>query len=147
MNMWNRHIHAVTQNVHNVYKTHIDNIGIPKHKKHLWLLSSGMKLYMRFELKGFSTWGRERHNLSMMTFPSPPNHVRHLLSSKSQPSSDGKTQLTDFFQIPKILHAPFRCMKSFPLPSPVFYLRFLLWHLWMTHLLHVRINTCTHVCT
>ena len=33
--------------------THIDNIGIPKHKKHLWLLSSGTKLFITFEFKGF----------------------------------------------------------------------------------------------
>ena len=36
MNTWNRHIHTGTQNVHNVH--YIDNIGIPKHKKHDFLV-------------------------------------------------------------------------------------------------------------
>ena len=78
--MWNRHIHTGTQNVHNVHNAHIDNIGIPKHKKHLWLLSSGTKLFIHlFEFKGFLTWG-EKHSLSMLTFPSahPPHHHHHV---------------------------------------------------------------------
>ena len=33
----------------------VHNIGIPKHEKHLRLLSSGTKLFITFELKGFST--------------------------------------------------------------------------------------------
>ena len=32
---------------------YIGNIGIPKHEKHLWLLSSGTKLFINIELKGF----------------------------------------------------------------------------------------------
>ena len=85
--------------------THIDNIGILKHEKHLWLLSSGTKLSITFELKGFSTWGRERHNLSMKTFPSPPPTMRGTcrqasMSSKSQPSSlDIRIRLPHFSQI------------------------------------------------
>ena len=36
-----------------------------------------MKLFITFELKGFLTWGRERHNFSMTIFPSapPPPHA------------------------------------------------------------------------
>ena len=40
------------------YNVHIyitENIGISKHKKHLRLLSSGKKLFISFEFKGFST--------------------------------------------------------------------------------------------
>ena len=107
MNTWNRHIHTGTQNVHNFHNTHIDSIGIPKHKKHLRLLSSGTKLFITFELKGFSTEG-ERHNLSILAFPSAPRHVRHLPQGhhpgfgkprKSTVFSRGRTQLTDFSQI------------------------------------------------
>ena len=36
-----------TKNVHNSY---IDNIGIPKHEKHLRLLFSDTKLFITFEL-------------------------------------------------------------------------------------------------
>ena len=77
--MWNRNIHTGTQNVYNVHNAHIYiyNIGIPKHEKHLRLLSSGTKLFITFELKGFSTKG-ERCHFSILTFPSLPNHVWHL---------------------------------------------------------------------
>ena len=54
---WNRHSHIGTQNIHNVHNAHIDNIRILKHKKHLRLLRSGTKLFITFELKGFSTKG------------------------------------------------------------------------------------------
>ena len=57
MDMGNVHIHSGTQNVRNVHNAHIDNIGIPKHEKHLRLLSSGTKHFITFEFKGFSTKG------------------------------------------------------------------------------------------
>ena len=47
------------------------------------------------------------------------------------------------FQIPKC----FRCMMSFTSRGHIFYLGFLLWHLWMTHPLRTHVNTCAHVCT
>ena len=89
----------------------------------------------------------------MTTFPSapPPNMcgTRRKASacSESQPSSsDAKTLLTDFFfQIPKILRARFRCMTSFTSRGHIFYLGFLLWHLWMTRPLRARVNTYSHV--
>ena len=68
----------------------------------------------------------ERHNHSMRTFPSAPHHVRPLsqttdlvsASFESQPSSSqARTQLTDFSQIPQILWARFRCMTSFNSPG------------------------------
>ena len=69
----------------------ITHIGITEHKKTLRLLCSGTKLFMTFELKGFLTWGRERHNLSMTTFPSAPNHVRH------PPQGLGELRKSTFF--------------------------------------------------
>ena len=60
-----------TWNVHRMFIIYTQNIGIPKHEKHLRPLSSGTKLFITFEFKGFSTYG-ERHNLSMLTFPSAP---------------------------------------------------------------------------
>ena len=33
------------------------------------------------------------------------------------------------------------------IPSPIFYLGFLLWHLWFSHPLCARLNTCVNVCT
>ena len=61
----------------------------------------------------------------MLTFPSAPtittcgNHRKSSASYESQPSSsDAKTQLTDFSQIPQILRARFQCMTSFTPPGP-----------------------------
>ena len=50
------------QNVHNVHSAYMYNIGILKHEKHLRLLSSGTKLFITFELKGF--WHKERETQS-----------------------------------------------------------------------------------
>ena len=98
--MWNVHIHTGTRNVHNVHNAHIYNIGIPKHEKHLRLLSSGTKLFITFELKSFSTQ-RERYTWLFhlpQTTCAPDTMSRQ--ARESQPSSsDNKTQLTDFSQI------------------------------------------------
>ena len=67
MNMWN---------VHRMFITHIlDNIGILKQKNTYDFLLQVRNL-ITFELKGFFDM-RERHNLSMLTFPSAPNHMLH----------------------------------------------------------------------
>ena len=60
----------------------------------------------------------------MLTFPSAPTtrDTRHKVSvsSGSQPSSsDAKTRLPDFSQIPKILRARFRCMMSITSPGHI----------------------------
>ena len=70
---------------------------------------------------------RKIHNFSMLTaFTSSALCARSAQSrlappgSESQPSSsDAKTQLTDFSQIPKILRARFRCMTSLTHPSHI----------------------------
>ena len=151
--MWCCNIHEYVKCTLNVHNSYIDNIGIPKHEKHLRLLSSGTKLFITFKLKGFLTWGRERHNLSMTTLPSNPNHVRHLPQGLGEPRKStvflgcyNSIQLT-FFQIPKILRARFKCITSFTSRCLIFYLGFLLWHLWMTRPLCIRMNTYAHVCT
>ena len=74
------------------------------------------------------------HNLSLLTFPSSPHPTRGTppqtsglisASPKSQPfSSDAKTQLPDFSQIPKILRARFQRMTLFTPPSFISYLGF-----------------------
>ena len=68
----------------------------------------------------------------MTTFPSVPQPratpaARPRRASESQPSStEAGTRLSDFFQIPQILRARFRCMTSFTSPGHILYLRFLL---------------------
>ena len=111
------HSHLLVSVSHHV--TH-RNLKTHTQKKHLRLLSSGTKLFITFGLKGFSTWGRQRHNLSLTTFCPPPRprcstRGKASASSESQPSSsDAKTQLTDFSQIPQILRTHF--MTSFTSP-------------------------------
>ena len=74
----------------------------------------------------------------MTTFPSAQNHARHPPQGldelrKSTVSSDAKTQLTDFSQIPQILCARFRCMASFTSPGHIstwdFYFDISEWHI------------------
>ena len=60
--------------------------------------------------------------------------------SKSHPSSSaGKTQLTDFFQIPQ--NPPRTLPVHNVIHIPKSYLGFLFWHLWMTHPPHARVWT------
>ena len=101
------------------------------------------------------------HKLSMLTFPSAPQHTQHpdtnhgsdLGELESQPSSsDTKTRLTDFSQIPKILHARFRCVTSFTSPGHNsiwdFYFDISEWHIlpicvWILALMLHLTNPCT----
>ena len=68
-------IHEYGKYKKNVHNSYIDNIGIPKHKKHLRLLSSGTKLFITFKLKGFRHKEREAQSF-YADFSSAPNHVR-----------------------------------------------------------------------
>ena len=139
MNTWNVHIHTSTQNVHNVHNAHIDNIGIPKHKKHLRLLSSGTKFFLPLSLKVFRH-EKERGTIFLRRLFHLPQttcgtHRKNSASSESQPSSsDAKTQLTDFSQIQA--HC-FRCVTSFTPPSQISYLGFYFdiseWHILSAH--------------
>ena len=109
-------------------------------------------------VKGNSTW-RERDTILLCwlllyrQLSTQPTHgtrsaqIRLALpSSECQLSrSEAGTQLTDFSQIPKILKPCFQCMTSLTSPGPNSYLGFLFWHLWMTHPLYARMNTCVNV--
>ena len=82
-----------------------------------------MKLFITFELKVIQHKESDTQSFyadfSIGTAPQTTGLIS--ASPESQPSSsDAKTQLTDFFQIPQILHACFRCMTSFTSPSHFF---------------------------
>ena len=120
------------------------------------ILSSGTTLFITFELKVFplKESNAQSFNADFFICPHHHHHARHppqttgliSVSSGSQLfSSDAKTQITDFFQIPKILRARFQCRTSFTSPGLNFYLGFLFWHLWMTHPTRARVNTCAHI--
>ena len=155
MNAWNRHIHTGTQNVHNVHNAHIDiTKGIQKHKKTLTTSQFRYETFYYLWVKRFFDIRRVIHNLSMLTFPSAPPrpHTTHgtrrkaSASSESQPSSsDAKTQLTDFSQIPKILHATLPVHDVIHISRSYISLGFLFWHLWMIHPPRTRVNTCAQV--
>ena len=99
--------------------------GNPKYTTFTKLVQ--VRNFITFELKviRLEERERERHNLSMLTFPSAPNHVRPPLqttglastSPESQPSSsEAGTQLSDFFSNLKILSPHFRAWRhSHPL--------------------------------
>ena len=119
-------------------------------------IGSGMKLYYLW-VRGYSTWG-ERETQSFYAdcfyiYPKPcaaPHLQTTGLASvgpESQPShSDTGTQLPAFlksqnpqptFPVHDVIHTP----------GPIFLSGVLFWHLWMTHLPCMRVNTCAHVCT
>ena len=81
------------------------------------------------------------HNLSMLTFSASSESQLSSSDAKTQHSRlDPGTQLTDFSQIPKILHACFQYMTSFPSPGIWdFYFDVSEWHI-----LRARMNTCAH---
>ena len=104
-------------------------------------------------VKGNSTWGeRDIIFLSWLFHlppttttcgPQPQTNGLVSVSLVNQPSSsEAGTQLTAFFSN---LSQRFRCVTSPTSPGPNYYLRFLFWHLWMTHPLRARVNTCVNV--
>ena len=118
-------------------------------------IGSSTKLYYLW-IKGYSTWGeRERHNLSMLTDFIPlalnPTNARRPWRTKlsglaqvwiSTLSFVGRNSTHCFFSN---LSPRFRCVTSPTSPGPNTYLGFLFWHLWMTHPLRARVNTCVNV--
>ena len=145
--MWNRH---------NVHKMFINIYRNPKTRN--WFR---FKTFIHlFEFKGFSTWG-ERDTIFLCWLllhrqlsTQPTRGARSAQSRLASPRSnfqlsrsEAGTQHPAFSQIPKILSTRFRCVTSLTSPGPNSYLGFLFWHLWMTHPLCVRVNTCAHVCT
>ena len=141
--MWNRHRESEIHDIHEI--------------------GSGTKLYYLW-VKGYSIWGeRDTIFLCWLRTAQPTHCARQLSiqptlgarsaqsrlassSSKSRLSrSEAGTQLTAFSQIPKILSPHFRCMTLLTSPNHISYLGFLFWHLWMTHSLRTRMNTCVNV--
>ena len=141
--MWNRH---------NVHKMFI-NIYRNSKKRNWFRYESFIHL---FEFKGFSTWG-ERDTIFLCWLllhrqlsTQPTRGARSAQIRLASPSSESRlsrseagTQLRFFSN----LGPRFRCISSLTSPSLNIYLRFLFWHLWMTHPLRTRVNTCVHVCT
>ena len=105
------------------------------------------------------TWGeRERHTQSFYAdcfyiVSSQPNQRAAPVTNKTclaSPRSEfqisrsaAKTQLTAFFQIPKIFSASGHDVIH--VPGRISYLSFLLWHLWLSHPPRTRVNTCTQL--
>ena len=125
-------------------------------------LASIVATWLRYEtfyylwVKGNSTWG-ERRTIFLCWFfhllPSPPSRAapsrKLLVWSRRAPKVNRllppRQDLNSKSQIPKILSQHFRCMTSFTFTGPNSYLGFLFLHLWMTHPLRVRVNTCVNV--
>ena len=149
--MWNRH---------NVHKMFINIYRNPKTRN--WFRYETF-IYL-FEFKGFSTWGereRERHTHTHTIFlcwlllhrQQPTRGTRSAQIRLASPSSESRhfrseagTQLSAFLKSPNPQPTLPR-MTSFTSPGTNTYLGFLFWHLWMTHPLRARVNTCAHVCS
>ena len=147
--MWNRH---------NVHKMFINIYRNPKTRN--WFRYE--TFIHLFEFKGFSTWREREKETHTQSFYAD---CFYIVSSQSNQRaapvahkvvwpcpalnldsrSEAGTQLLAFSQIPKILSPRFRCMTSLTSPGLNSYLGFLFWHLWMTHPLCARVNTCVNV--
>ena len=139
--MWNRH---------NVHKIFINIYRNPK-TRNRFRYENFIHL---FEFKGFSTWGERdkiflcrlllHRQLSNQLTRGARSAQSRLASpsSESQPSfSEAETQLCFFSN----LSQRFQCVTSPKYPGHNFNLGFLFWHLWMTHPLRTRMNTCINV--
>ena len=108
-------------------------------------------------VKGYSTWG-EKDTIFLCWLllhrklsTQPTRGARSAQSRLASPSTESRlsrseagTQLTTFSQIPKSsAHASGHDVIH--LASLDSYLGFLFWHLWMTHPLYTRVNTCVNV--
>ena len=108
--------------------------------------------YYPFEFKVFRHEERETQFLTMLTFPSETHHVRY--PAANYWSGLGELRKINFLPLGSNLNALF-FFKSpnhqsiasghddFHIPSPIFYLGFLLWHLWLLHPPRAHVNTCT----
>ena len=127
----------------------------PKNTKHLRhpFLVQVRNFYLPFWVEGFSTCGkRDTQFLSMLTFPSNPTtcgtplQTTGLASASSEnqlPASSVESLLTVFFfkfQNPQPIASGHDVIH---VPGPISYLRFLLWHLCLSHPPRTRVNTCT----
>ena len=62
-------------------------------------------------------------------------------------SSKSKSQLTAFIQNHKESESITSGHDVIHIPSNIFYLGFLLWHMWLSHPPSSRVNICVNVCT
>ena len=84
----------------NVHKMFIYNIGIPKHEKHLRLLSSGTKLFYYLWVKRFFDIRREAQSFYADFSIWPPTIMCSARSAQIRLASPrSQSQLTDFSQI------------------------------------------------
>ena len=153
MNVLDIVIHMVQKYTTKIRTPHIDimfikfsltYIGIRKHE-----ISSGTKFLFTFmSLKVFQH--EERETQSFYTDFSIRPKPRAVPAANYWSSLDEPRKSTFFFRGGNSTHwffpnlSPrFQCVTSFTSPGPNFYLGYLFWHLWMTHLLRARVNTCT----
>ena len=125
-----------------------------KNTKHLRLsFGSGTKLFITFLTLRFFDMRRERHNFFLCW-------LFHLTPPRVAPAANYWSGLGDLrkstcfvqaqissncffffkFQIPQLIASGHDVN---PVPGPISYLGFLLWHLWLSHLPCTRVNTCT----
>ena len=111
-----------------------------------------------FEFKGFSTWGeRETHSFVADCFyivSSQPNQRAAPVAHKfvwPRPTMNLDSLVRRQELNSMLFSNPPNPQPTLPvrdvthIPWSQFYLGFLFWHLWMTHPLRARVNTCVNV--
>ena len=105
-----------------MFITHIYNIGIPKHKKHLRLLSSGTKLFITFEFKGVFFLQKERHTIFLWwLFHLHTHHAWHLSKGLGEQAKVNLLLLTAKLNSLTFLKSlpTLRVMTSFTFPGHI----------------------------
>ena len=118
----------------------------------LYEIDLGTKLFITFELKGFSTWGEKDIIflcwlfLHLQLSTQPTRGAGSAQSRLASPSSTfffrGRNSTNCFFSN---LSPCFRCVTSPKCPGLNSYLGFLFWHLWITNPPRARVNICVSV--
>ena len=134
-----------TSNVHNIYTS---NIGSQNTKNTYDFLVQVWNFLLPLSLKVLRHKERDTHSFYSGFFICTPSHAppvqglwQAVKANCLLPRQD--STLLTFFKFPKS-SAHIQCVMSFALASPISHLG-LLWHLWVTCPLCVRVNTCVNV--
>ena len=121
--------------------------GILKHWQLSWFSFETFITFMTFR---FSTRG-ERHTIFTMLTVRPASGLNSLTQpTRVHPAANNWTRLGPNCSFWKITQNPQPIASGndvIHIPSPISYPGFLLWHLWLSHLLRASANTCVNVCT
>ena len=129
---------------YNVHKMFIYNIGIQKHKNNYDFLVQVLNFLLPLNLKVF------RHKeIDTPDFSISPKPRVNLTQSHGEQAKVNRLlpwqNTTNFSQISQNTPRTLPVYDVIHIPRSYFYLKFVFWHLWMTHPPLVRVNICAQV--